>query len=174
MNSSPYETERLILSPASLEDASFFLELMNSPKWIANIGNRNLKTVEETAAYIEQKMLPQLKEKGFSNYTISLKETGAKVGSVGLFDRPGLEGVDIGYSLLPQYEKNGYAFEAAEKMKKLAFEEFELVFIQAITLPSNQASKKLLEKLNMKFVQYIYLPNDDAQLMLYRLEKNEE
>jgi hypothetical protein len=44
------ETERLLISKFSLDDAPFFLKLANTPNWIKYIGDRNLKTVEELAA----------------------------------------------------------------------------------------------------------------------------
>lgn len=37
-----FETERLRLQPTSEEDAEFIFELVNTPKWIANIGDRLL------------------------------------------------------------------------------------------------------------------------------------
>ena len=33
-----FETERLILHPTSEDDAAFIFELVNTPKWIVNIG----------------------------------------------------------------------------------------------------------------------------------------
>jgi len=47
-----FETERLIIKPTSTEDAEFILRLLNTPKWIKNIGDRNVKTVEDAKVYI--------------------------------------------------------------------------------------------------------------------------
>ena len=41
------ETNRLIISKITLDDAAFFLELVNTPNFIKYIGDRNLKTVED-------------------------------------------------------------------------------------------------------------------------------
>ena len=92
-----FETERLLLKPMSKEDAPFLLELLNSPKWIKYVGDRNVHSIEEAASYIKIKMTPQLKRLGFSNYTVIRKTDHAKLGSCGLYDREGLEGVDIGF-----------------------------------------------------------------------------
>ena len=46
------ETNRLIISELSLEDAPFFLKLVNTPNWIKYIGDRNLKTVKDAEDYI--------------------------------------------------------------------------------------------------------------------------
>jgi len=162
-----YETERLFLSPTSAEDAAFVLELLNTPKWIQNIGNRNVHSLEEAEAYISTKMLPQLDALGFSNYTLIRKVDGVKIGSSGLYSRDGIEGVDIGFALLPAFERKGYSFEAAHKLMELAKGEFQLSKVSGITLKTNKASQGLLEKLGLKFSKMIQLPNDLEELMLY-------
>jgi RimJ/RimL family protein N-acetyltransferase len=164
-----YETERLFLSPTSTEDAAFVLELLNSPKWIQNIGNRNIHTLEAAEDYIRSKMLPQLKALGFANYTLIRKIDAAKMGSAGLYNRDGIEGLDIGFAMLPEFEGKGYAFEAADKLMQLAKDEFQLSKVSGITLESNKASQKLLEKLGLRFSKMIQIPNDSEELMLYEL-----
>ena len=66
-------------------------------------------------------------------------------------------------------EKKGYAFEAAQKIKTVGIEKFNIVKISGITIPENKASQKLLEKLNLEFKKMIRLPNDSEELMLYEL-----
>jgi len=161
-----YETERLYLRPTSLEDASFVLELLNTPKWIKNIGKRDVSSEEEAREYIKQKMTPQLERLGFSNYTVIRKVDGAKMGSCGLYDREGLSGVDIGFAFLPQYERQGYGFEAANRIMQAGIEDFNLKEIQGIASQDNIASHKLLEKIGLTFEKIIRLENED--LMLFR------
>lgn len=167
-----FETERLLLKPMSKQDAPFLLELLNSPKWIKYVGDRNVHSIEEAASYIKIKMTPQLKKLGFSNYTVVRKVDNAKLGSCGLYDREGIEGVDIGFAFLPQYEKMGYAFESAIKMKALAFNQFNLKKISAITTKENIDSQRLLEKLGLKYIKNINIPNDDEDLLLYELKNS--
>ena len=164
-----FETERLLLKPMSTEDAPFLLELLNSPKWIKYVGDRNVHTIEEAANYINTKMKPQLKKLGFSNYTVIRKTDKVKLGSCGLYDREGIEGVDIGFAFLPQYEKMGYAFESAGKIKEVGFSQFNLKLINAITTKENKDSQKLLKKLGLKYIKTINIPDDDEDLLLYRL-----
>ena len=168
-----FETERLILKPTSEEDAEFVYHLLNTPKWIQYIGERNIKTVEIAKEYIKNKMIPQLGRLGYSNYTLIRKLDNVKVGTCGLYDRDGLEGIDIGFALLPEYEKKGYAFEAADKLKNIAFNEFDISEISAITTKDNISSQKLLEKLGLKLIGTTKIPNDEEELLLYRIEKIE-
>ncbi len=113
-----FETDRLILKPTSIEDAAFILTLLNTPKWLKFIGDRKVRTLSEAKDYITIKMLPQLQRLGFSNYTVIRKSDHKRVGTCGLFDREGLEGIDIGFALLPDCEQKGYAYEAANELKK--------------------------------------------------------
>ena len=166
-----FETERLILKPTSEEDSKFIFELLNTPKWIKYIGDRNIKTIDNAKDYIKTKMLPQLERLGYSNYTIIRKVDKQKMGTCGLYDRDGLEGIDIGFAFLPEYEQKGYAFEAAFKIKSVAFHEFGINAISAITTKDNTSSQKLLEKLGLKLIGTTKLPNDKEELLMYKIEK---
>lgn len=166
-----YETARLLLKPTQLADAAMVLEILNSPKWLKYIGDRSVHTIAAAEAYITERMLPQLERLGFANYTVIRKEDNTKMGLCGLYDRAGLEGVDIGFAFLERYEKQGYAFESASKMKQLAFTEFELDYISAITTKDNIASQKLLERLEMKHTKMINLPDDEEELMFYEISR---
>jgi RimJ/RimL family protein N-acetyltransferase len=166
-----FETERLIIKPTLEEDAEFIFQLLNMPKWTKYIGERNVKTVEQAEHYILEKMKPQLLRLGFGNYTLIRKTDNVKMGTCGLYDREGLEGLDIGFAFLPAYERKGYAFEASEKLKNVAFSEFGINRISAITTKDNFASQRLLEKLGLKKIGTTKVANDDEELLLYRIEK---
>lgn len=165
-----FETERLILRPTSVEDAAFIFELVNSPKWLANIGDRKVRSLADAVRYIEERMLPQLERLGFSNYTVIRKSDGVKLGSCGLYDREGLEGVDIGFAFLPQHEGQGYAWESASKIKEAAIHHFGIRKISAITIEKNIASQRLIKKLGLTFAKKMYLPDDPEELWVYELE----
>jgi len=162
-----FETERLLLRPAAMEDAAFYLNLLNSPKWLQNIGDRNVRSIEDAERYISEKMTPQLKRLGYSNYTVIRKSDNQNLGCCGLYDREGIEGVDIGFAFLPEYEGKGYAYESALKIKEIGITKFGIKKISAITIPENKSSQKLLEKLDFSFIKIINIPNDDEDLMLY-------
>lgn len=165
-----YETQRLLLKQTDKSDAQFVLELMNTPKWHKYIGDRNVHCVNDAIVYIAEKITPQFEQLGFGNYTVIRKSDGIKVGSCGLYDREGLDGVDIGFGFLPEFEKQGYAFESALKIKELAIYNFGLNQINAITSKDNIASQKLLEKLGLNFTKFITLPDSEEELMFYQIE----
>lgn len=165
-----YETERLIFKPTSVDDSAFILELLNTPKFLQFVGDRGLKSVADAEQYIKTKMLSQLDALGFSNYTLIKKDDHEKIGTCGLYKRDGLEDVDIGFAFLPEHEKQGFGFEAATKVKDLAFTVFGIKKIVAITTADNIGSQKLLDKLGMVFSGTTSIPDDDETLLLYELE----
>ena len=165
-----FETERLILQPTTSEDAEFIFELVNTPKWLANIGDRNVRTVEDAEIYIQHRMTAQLEKLGYGNYTLIRKADNIKIGTCGLYDREGLEGIDIGFAMLPAYENSGYGFESAAKLLEVAVNEFHIKHISAITTKENVSSQKLIEKLGLKYIKTVKIPNDEEELLLYSLE----
>ncbi len=164
-----YETERLLVRPTSFDDASFILQLMNTPKWLANIGDRKVRTEADAKQYITEKMLPQLNSHGYSNCTIIIKTSQQKIGTCGLYHRDGLDHADIGFALLPEFEGKGFAFEAASQMIKLGFDKYRLPQISAITTKENLASQKLILALGLHFDKIINIPNDPEDLLLYHI-----
>ena len=166
------ETERLILKPTVTDDAVFIFDLLNSPKWKKFIGDRQIHSLADAIAYIEERIRPQQVRLGYSNYTVIRKKDGAKIGSCGLYDRQDLEGIDLGFAFLPDFEKQGYGFESANKLLDTAINKFELEQVSAITTRENTASQKLLKKLGLKHIRNIVLPRDDAELMLYQIKNS--
>jgi ribosomal-protein-alanine N-acetyltransferase len=164
-----FETDRLILKPTTLADAEFIRSLYNSPKWIEFIGDRQLNTVKDAENYIQTKLMPQMERLGYGTYTIIRKSDGEKVGSCGLYDREGVNGIDIGFALLPDFEKKGYAFESVNYLKEIGFSDFKLKQISGITSKKNKASQDLLMKIGLKFEKTIILSNETEEILLYTL-----
>lgn len=162
-----YETDRLILKPAEVQDADFFLELYNMPSFIQYIGDRNLRTKEDAENYITNRFLPQIKKLGFGNYVVIHKELNKKIGAVGIFERDGLDVLDIGFSFLPNYEGKGFAYESASKLKEVVATDFGLTKISAMTSDENIPSQKLIERLGLKFQKYVIFPDDNEKLRYY-------
>lgn len=162
------ETNRLLISKFTLDDAAFFLELVNTPKWLKYIGDRKIKTIKQAENAIKNGHLKSYQTYGFGFYKLQLKEENNKtIGTCGLIKRDTLNGVDFGFAMLPDYEGQGFGFESSEAILKLAKEEFKLKNILAITLPTNTNSIKLLEKLGLSFEKRVKPFEDDEELLLF-------
>lgn len=165
------ETDRLLLKPISKSDASFILELYNSETFIKFIGDKKIRSLEDAENYITEKFLPQLERLGYGNYLIVRKSDEKKIGAVGIFEREGLDVQDIGFSFLDEFQGKGYGFESASKLLEMAFTDFNLNGISAITSKENIASQNLIKKLGLKYLKTVQLPNEDVELLYYELSK---
>ncbi|MDB5475433.1 MAG: acetyltransferase [Phenylobacterium sp.] len=144
-------TERLTLTDVTQDDAEFVLELLNDPGWIANIGDRGVRTLDDARAYIRDRFSKSL-------WLVVRDRSGERLGMCGLVDRDGLDHYDIGYAYLARHAGQGYATEAARVVLAHAREALGHETILAITAPDNVPSQRVLEKIGLKFVQMINLP----------------
>ncbi|WP_299367303.1 GNAT family N-acetyltransferase [Winogradskyella sp.] len=140
--STSFQTRRLFIRPITIEDASFVLELMNTPLWIQFIGDRNVRTIEEAEAYIKEKAFAQMERYGYTNNVVIRKEDNTKLGTCGIYHREGKDIPDIGFAFLPNYHGRGYAFESASKLIQVAYRNYGLNELSGYTLEENLASKK--------------------------------
>ena len=153
-------TERLALDPVTPDDAAFVLELLNDPGWIANIGDRGVRTLDDAGAYIAERFSKSL-------WLVVRDGAGERVGMCGLVDRDGLDHHDIGYAYLERHAGKGYATEAARAVLAHARGDLGHDTILAITAPDNTPSQRVLEKIGLKFVQMINLPGHDEPSALF-------
>lgn len=159
------ETKRLILKPMELSDASFILEHINTEDWKRYIADRNVKTIKEAENYIRNRYL----QNGKQVYAVWLKEENKAIGTAGLYTRDGLELKDLGYSISPDYYRNGYAFEASEALIDFAKEDLGEEQLCAITATYNQASQQLLKKLGFAQQPNINIPEVEEELCYFLL-----
>ena len=165
-----FETERLVLKPFAVTDAAFLLTLLNSPKWLQYIGDRNVHTEEEAVDYINVRMITQLDRLGYGNYLLIRKEDNAPMGACGLYERPELPMIDIGFAYLPEFEGKGYGYEAASYLLQAGKKDFGLQKVCAIAAKENIVSQKLLGKLGLQFVKNIFVEGFKEDLMYYEKE----
>jgi RimJ/RimL family protein N-acetyltransferase len=161
------ETPRLMLRKLTLDDAAFMLDLLNQPSFIQFIGNRGVRTLNDTRACVSNRYMVNYERFGFGIYLTALKETHAPIGICGLVKRDALEHVDIGYAFLPQYWSRGYAFEAASAVMAYAKNELGIERVVGIVTPENRASIRVLEKLGLRFERMVRLSEGEAELKLF-------
>jgi len=164
------ETERLLLRQLTTEDATFMFELLNDPSFIRNIGDRNIRTIDDACAYIVNGPVKSYEKNGFGLYLVILKETNESIGICGLIRRESLEDVDIGYALLPKFWSKGYAVEAAQATKAYAKDVVGLKRLVAIVDPVNVGSIRVLEKIGLRYENMVQLSADDIELKLFGAE----
>lgn len=161
------ETKRAILREVTEDDAEFILDLLNQPSFVHYIGDRKVRTIDEAREYIASRFTESYIKFGFGMWAVELKETNAAMGICGFVKRESLPDADIGFALLPQFEKRGYAYESAAAAMKYGADVLKFPRVLAITSQNNTSSQKLLEKIGLKFERLISLPNDAEKLKLF-------
>jgi ribosomal-protein-alanine N-acetyltransferase len=163
-------TERLRLRWFEPQDAAFVLALLNEPSWLANIGDRGVRTLEEAQSWISDKLVGGYKSQGFGFWAVERSSDGALIGMCGLVKRPSLPEVDVGYAFSPPFWGQGYAREAAAACLRHGHEVIGLQHILAITGPDNKASARVLESIGMRFVEQRVLDGETRQTCVYSWE----
>jgi RimJ/RimL family protein N-acetyltransferase len=161
------ETARLSLREITTNDAEFLLRLLNEPSFIENIGDRNVRTIEDACRYAQNGPIASYRQHGFGLYLTVLKETGEAIGICGLVKRESLPDADIGYAFLPQFWNKGYAIEATSAMRDYAFNHLGHQKLLAIVNPNNTSSIKVLEKLGLGFTRMVRMSDDAPEICLY-------
>lgn len=158
------ETERLTLREVEAGDAPFVLDLLNQHSFKKYIGDRGVRTLEQAEAYIASRFAASYDTNGFGLYLMETKSDSTPVGLCGFVRRDTLPYPDIGFALLPQFERLGYAFEAASACMKYGREKLGLTQVLAITTLDNESSGRLLEKIGLTFEREIDLGEERLKL----------
>ncbi|MDX1516310.1 MAG: GNAT family N-acetyltransferase [Woeseiaceae bacterium] len=161
------ETRRLRLQWLDAGDADLLLAIWNDPAFVRYVGDRGIRTKEQALLAFEEGPATLYRDYGFGPFRVSLRDGGDAIGICGLFRRTGLEDVDIGYALLPQFCGRGYAEEAARAVVGHAKDDLGLRRLTAIISPDNKRSIGLVEKLGLRFEKMIRMPDDDEDVCLY-------
>jgi len=159
-------TARLAVREIVHTDAPFIVHLLNDPAFIEYVGDKRVRTLDEAREYIEAGPRAMYTEFGFGLWAVQLTD-GTPIGICGLLKRPVLDDVDLGFALLPQFRREGYAFEAASAVVDYARDIVRLDRVVAITNPGNDASVRLLEKLGFAFEQTTKVFPDAPPLKLF-------
>ena len=164
------ETARLTLRYITLYDAPFMLEVLNEPSFKRNIGDRQVRTVEQARAYLLERIIPSYEKNGYGLYVVELKDTRTPIGICTLFKRDNLIHPDIGFAFFERYWRLGYAYESASAVMNYAKEILSFTDIYAIVSPGNATSIRLLEKLGLRFDCMVKMPSDDHEIQLFSLK----
>jgi RimJ/RimL family protein N-acetyltransferase len=149
-------TDRLVLSPVADADAEFVLEMLNDPGWLANIGDRGVRTLKQARAYIADRFA------GKAWWVARDAASGEPLGLCGVVpSRPGLTMPDLGYAFLARHSGKGYATEAAKTVLGHALGALGHSKLAAITTLANTPSQRVLEKIGFRRLGTRRLPDHD-------------
>ena len=159
------KTDRLLLDGLVNSDAEFIFQLLNSKGWLKNIGDRHIHSNEDALGYIKK----ITGNPDCTYWVIRIKNNLTPIGVVSFIKRDYLSNYDIGFALLPQFQGQGFAFEATNEILQTMLQEPEHSTILATAIPGNAESIKLLGKLGFQFVGEIKM--DIESLNVYSVDK---
>ncbi len=161
------ETGRLQLRRLTTGDAEFLIEVFNDPAFIRFVGNRDIRMIDQAKEFLEKGPFESYRRHGFGHFLVTLKEAGTPIGICGFVKRDSLEDTDIGFSLLPEFRAQGYAFEAATAVMDYGRDALGFKRIVAIVSPENDASIRLLGRLGLTFERMVKLSENGETLCLF-------
>jgi ribosomal-protein-alanine N-acetyltransferase len=161
------ETPRLRIRELTVEDAGFILGLVNEPSFLANIGDKGVRSLEDARRFILEGPWASHRDRGYGQFMVELKDDGVSIGVCGILFRDALDLSDVGAALLPDYWRQGFAYEAACAVMDYGRTTLGLEMIVGLTSEENIPSIKLLEKLGMSFDRIVKMSDDDPGTALY-------
>jgi [ribosomal protein S5]-alanine N-acetyltransferase len=141
------QTARLRIRHFTAADAPFVLQLLNTPGFLAFIGDRGVRTLDAAISYLDGGPVASYAAHGHGLNAVQLLSTGAVIGMCGVLKRDTLPEPDLGYALLPEFEGQGYAFEAATACITHARSALNIPALLATVRPNNPASIRVLTAL---------------------------
>ena len=145
-----FETERLVVRQATIEDTDHYFELWTHPKVMKFVGfPKGLKITKEEI----QKQLNQTKGKILDcRLVVIRKEDGKRIGECKL-GSPKEEGIsETDVKLLPQYWGHGYGKEVKRSLVDWLFNNTECKGVKATPNKLNIASQKMQESVGARLV----------------------
>ena len=127
--------------------------------------------LERTDKWIK-KALQRYAEGSFGLMALIERSSGNFVGQCGLLMQhiDGKDEIEIGYHLLPAFWGKGYATEAAQKFKQIAFTEYDFSQLISIIMIDNKPSQKVAERNGMsRYNKTVY---KGSEVYIYRITKN--
>lgn len=174
MQESILETPRLRLCELQRTDAPFLMELLNEPAFLQNIGDKQVRSIEDAYRYLEEGPWTSYAAHGFGLWRIDLLSDCTPIGICGLLKRPFLPHADLGYALLERYWSRGLALEAAQATLDYARTQLNLRTLFAMTAMENPASIRVLEKLGFRFDRIENFPGYSTAIRVFRWEDRDE
>ncbi len=165
------ETRILSITELKLQDITFIRALTNSPGWLEYIGDRNIHSDQDAIKYLETGPKSSYKIHGFGLFRVALKETNEPIGMCGFLKRDMLPYPDLGFAFLPEYQGQGYAYEAASVILNWAEMNLKTNNVLAITKSENERSIKLIQKLGFEKISPISIKNELLSQFQYRLDQ---
>ncbi len=161
------EGNRILIRQLREEDLEHFYNYRSDPE-VCRYQNFMAHSREEVQSFIEvQKDRPLGHIGDWLQIAIEHKKEERLIGDCAiLFKKEEPRMVEVGYTIAPEYQRNGYATEALRLLMKTIFKEHKVHKVLAYVDVRNPSSARVLEKLGFKqegrFRQHFYDKETDT------------
>jgi RimJ/RimL family protein N-acetyltransferase len=144
------QTPRLLLSWMRADDLDDLATMYSNPQVMATLGG--VRSAAQTAEYLERAIL-HWEEHGFGWWMARDLQTGQFAGRGGLRHATvdGRAEIELGYGFMPEFWGRGLATELARESVRVGFEVLHLAELVCFTLPTNAASRRVMEKAGFRY-----------------------
>ena len=163
-------TNRLIGTSLSAEDFGDLCNMHQEPGVMATLGG--LRSAEQTQRFLREN-LDHWEKHGYGIWVFRQQVDRRFVGRGGLRNVTlgGKNEVEVAYAVMAEFWSKGVATEIATVSLKVAFERIGIGNIVAFTLPTNWASRQVMEKVGLRYerdITHAGLPH-----VLYRIKREQ-
>ncbi len=158
-------TPRLLLTRMRPDEFDDLARMYRDPRVMSTLGG--VRSAAQTAQYLEQ-VLAHWQQHGFGLWVARDLLTGQFAGRGGLRHATveGRAEVEVGYGLLPEFWGRGLATELARESVRVGFAQLHRPDLVSFTLPTNAASRRVMEKAGFRHERDI--THADLPHVLYR------
>jgi ribosomal-protein-alanine N-acetyltransferase len=167
-----FETDRLIIRPAKIEDSHLLFDLNSDPEVVRYTGDTSFTTLLDAQNVIRDRLISDFDKYKMGRFMVFQKD-GTFLGWCGLKYFPETNEVDLGYRFSKKHWGKGFATESSKAMLQYGFETLNLKRIIAKAMPANVNSIKVMHKLGMTFRGYVHDPTDPHPFVLFDMTQNE-
>lgn len=157
------DTERLCLRAPCLEDLDGFARMYADPDVMRFLENG--APLDRSAAFRSLAVhLGHWQLRGYGQWALEERTTGAFVGRAGLWQPEGWPGLEVGWTLDRDYWGHGYATEAGRAAIDYAFNVLGADEVISLIRPENTAAIKVAERLGETYDRTIQLLGAEAHV----------
>jgi ribosomal-protein-alanine N-acetyltransferase len=165
-------TERLVLRPFVQADLGDLLRFHKDPAVQTGYDPDGNPWSEEAITQRLNAYIAEHEKQGFSRWKLSLS-SGEFIGRAGLGWFVEGQSVELGYGLLPEYWRFGYAREASAALIQWGFDNLPISKIVAFTYPWNAPSAKALAVLGVDYVDNRVRSSRDGICAYYEITREQ-
>ncbi len=141
-------TRRLDLRPLRPSDARWYLAHFSEPEIVHGSGFPAPADVRAASEELQTYVFDLIAQGTGMRWGIALRGHDELIGSIGYYGRSSepIRKAEIGYDLAPEHWGQGLMTEALEALVRYCFKSLGLQRLEALVLPHNQRSVRLLER----------------------------